>query len=145
MNSRPRSSSCASSPAGSIPPSSRRRDSARPSILLTERSQVPVEVTARPDRRLAAPVEATAYFVVSEALTNVAKYASASHATVSTTCDESSLRVVVADDGIGGADPGRGSGLRGLQDRVAAIGGSLIVESPAGGGTRVVAEIPLPG
>ena len=110
---------------------------------MADRSPVPVEVTSRPDRRLPAPIEATAYFVVSEALTNVAKYAAASHATVIAACDEARLRIVVSDDGIGGADPSGGSGLRGLEDRVAAIGGSLVVDSPAGGGTRVVAEIPL--
>jgi signal transduction histidine kinase len=110
---------------------------------LAERSTVPVEVTARPDRRLPAAVEATAYFVVSEALANVAKYASAGRATVSADCQSDSLRVEVADDGVGGADARGGSGLRGLTDRVAAIGGSLSIDSPAGGGTRVVAEIPL--
>lgn len=110
---------------------------------LAERSTIPVEVTARPDRRLPAAVEATAYFVVSEALANVAKYASARRATVSADCLSGSLRVEVADDGVGDADPHAGSGLRGLADRVAAIGGSLSIDSPTGGGTRIVAEIPL--
>ena len=104
-----------------------------------------MEVTVRPDRRLPAPVEATAYFVVSEALANVAKYASANRATVSAASGASSLRIVVADDGVGGADPGGGTGLRGLQDRVAAIGGSLVVESPIGGGTQVIGGDPAPG
>ena len=90
-----------------------------------------------------AAVEATAYFVVSEALANVAKYASASRATVSADCRGDLLRVEVADDGVGGADARGGSGLRGLGDRVAAIGGSLVVESPIEGGTQVIAEIPL--
>ena len=110
---------------------------------LAERSTVTAAVLARPDRRLSPAVEATAYFVVSEALANVAKYASATRATVSAECPGNSLRVEVADDGVGGADPAGGSGLRGLADRVAALGGSLSVVSPTGGGTRVVAEIPL--
>ena len=112
---------------------------------LAERSTVAATVIALPDRRLSPAVEATAYFVVSEALANVAKYASATSATVSAECPGDSLRIEVADDGVGGADPADGSGLRGLADRVAAIGGSLSVHSPAGGGTRVVAEIPLGG
>ena len=95
-----------------------------------------------PGRRLSAAVESTAYFVVSEALANVAKYAAASSATVAAECPGDTLRVEVADDGIGGADPDRGSGLRGLADRVAALGGDLSVDSPVGGGTRIVAVIP---
>jgi signal transduction histidine kinase len=109
---------------------------------LAARSTVPAAVLSVPDRRLSAGVEATAYFVVSEALANVAKYASATRATVAADCPGDDLRVEVADDGIGGADPAAGSGLRGLADRVAALGGSLVVESPAGGGTRVIATIP---
>jgi signal transduction histidine kinase len=110
---------------------------------LAQRSSVTAAVVALPDRRLSPAVEATAYFVVSEALANVAKYASATRAAVTAECPGDSLRVEVADDGVGGADPARGSGLRGLADRVAALGGSLSVISPPGGGTRVVAEIPL--
>jgi signal transduction histidine kinase len=110
---------------------------------LAERSSVAADVLALPDRRLSPAVEATAYFVVSEALANVAKYASATRATVTAECPGDSLRVEVADDGVGGADPAGGSGLRGLADRVAALGGSLSVVSPMGGGTRVVADIPL--
>jgi signal transduction histidine kinase len=110
---------------------------------LVERSSVAVAVTALPDRRLPPAVEATAYFVVSEALVNVAKYASASKASVTAVCPEDTLYVEVLDDGVGGADPAEGSGLRGLDDRLAALGGTLAVVSPAGGGTRVVAEIPL--
>jgi signal transduction histidine kinase len=109
---------------------------------LTKRSTVPAAVTVLPARRLSPAIEATAYFVVSEALANVAKYAAATSATVAAECPGDSLRVEVADDGIGGADPAGGSGLRGLADRVAAIGGSLTVDSPAGGGTRIVAVIP---
>jgi signal transduction histidine kinase len=110
---------------------------------LADRSTVPTDVTVLPDRRLPRAVEASAYFVVSEALANVAKYASATRATISAECAGTSLRVEVADDGVGGADAGGGSGLRGLADRVTALGGSLSVVSPAGGGTRVVADIPL--
>jgi signal transduction histidine kinase len=110
---------------------------------LSARSAVPADILALPDRRLPPAVEATAYFVVSEALTNVAKYASATRATVTAACPRDTLRVEVADDGVGGADPAEGSGLRGLADRVAALGGRLSVDSPIGGGTRVVAEIPL--
>ncbi len=111
---------------------------------LAARSTVPAEITAMPTRRLSPAVESTAYFVVSEALANVAKYASATHATVSAVCPGDSLRIEIHDDGVGGADPSRGSGLRGLADRVAAIGGILSIDSPAGGGTRLVAELPIP-
>ena len=110
---------------------------------LVERSVVPAAVIATPDRRLAPAVESAGYFVVSEALANVAKYASASRATVSAACIGNSLCIEVTDDGVGGADPAAGSGLRGLADRVAAIGGRLSIDSPVGGGTRVVAEISL--
>jgi signal transduction histidine kinase len=110
---------------------------------LAERSAVPASVETLPDRRLPMAVEATAYFVVSEALANVAKYASATSASVAATCDAATLRVEVADDGVGGADQNRGTGIRGLQDRVAALGGRLTVHSPLGKGTRVTAEIPI--
>ena len=110
---------------------------------LVDRSSVPASLGPIPDRRLSLPVEATAYFVVSEALTNVAKYASASRATVGAACVGDTLRVEIADDGVGGADDSRGTGLRGLRDRVAALGGRLSVESPSGQGTLVVAEIPI--
>ena len=83
------------------------------------------------------------YFVVAESLTNVAKYAQAQRATVTVTRAEDAVRAEVADDGVGGARAGGGSGLRGLADRVAALDGRLAVESPAGGGTVVRAEIPL--
>jgi signal transduction histidine kinase len=81
--------------------------------------------------------------VVAEALANVAKYAQATSATVSVTMDDERLTVGVADDGVGGADPSAGSGLRGLEDRVQAFGGSLRVLSRPGEGTRVLAELPL--
>ena len=90
-------------------------------------------------------VEAAAYFVCAEGLTNVAKYASASRARVSVIARGTHLAVVVEDDGVGGADPARGSGLRGLADRVAILGGTIRVDSDAGRGTRLAAEIPLGG
>jgi signal transduction histidine kinase len=109
---------------------------------LAERTPVPVEVEAD-GTRYPATVEATAYFVIAEALTNVARYASASHAIVRLEADAEELVVEVRDDGRGGADAGRGSGLRGLSDRVAAIGGTLAIESPVGGGTVLRASLPL--
>jgi signal transduction histidine kinase len=111
---------------------------------LAQRIPLPVEIAAAPTGRLPAPVEAAAYFVVSEALTNVARYARATHATVSVTHASSRVRVEVADDGAGGADPAAGSGLRGLADRVAVLDGRLDVESPPGVGTTVRAVIPCP-
>ncbi|MFL5778358.1 MAG: histidine kinase [Chloroflexota bacterium] len=110
---------------------------------LAERSAVPATVRGLPDRRLATAVEATAYFVVSEALANMAKHASATHVSIAADCTPTSLRVEVGDDGVGGADAVRGSGIRGLQDRVAATGGRLWIASPSGQGTLIVAEIPL--
>ena len=109
---------------------------------LADRSSLPVRVRADFDERLPGPIEATAYFVVSESLANVAKYARASGARVALSRCDRMLRVEVTDDGIGGADASRGSGLRGLEDRVAAVRGSFRVETPPGGGTRVLAEIP---
>jgi signal transduction histidine kinase len=109
---------------------------------LASRAPVPVEIEIRADR-LPAPVESAAYFVVSEALTNVAKYADASHAKVAVTRHNGQVLVEVADDGVGGASAESGSGLRGLADRVAALDGTLSVESPRGRGTTLRAEIPL--
>jgi signal transduction histidine kinase len=110
---------------------------------LASRATVPVEVVAAPDQRLPDPVEAAAYFVVSECLANIGKHAQATSATVSVTASDGHLSVVVADDGVGGASLGNGSGIQGLADRVGALSGTLDVESPPGGGTRVVASIPL--
>jgi len=109
---------------------------------LADRSPLPVRIAADFDARLPEAVEGAAYFVVSEALANVAKYAGASAVRVRLSRCNGTLRVEVLDDGVGGADPGRGTGLRGLEDRVAALRGSFAVENPAGGGTRVFAEIP---
>jgi len=105
------------------------------------RLALPVEVLA-PEERLPPPVEAAAYYVVSEALTNVAKYAQASSVGVRVTQLNGHAVVEVADDGIGGADPLNGSGLRGLADRVEALDGRLHVESAPGRGTMIRAEIP---
>jgi signal transduction histidine kinase len=110
---------------------------------LASRMPVPVEVDVSVDR-LPAPAEATAYFVVAEALTNVAKHAHATGATVRAHVEGRILQLQVRDDGVGGASPG-GPGLVGLADRLAVLDGRLRVESPADGGTLVTADIPLPG
>jgi signal transduction histidine kinase len=109
---------------------------------LAGRAPLPVELVSLPLERLPAPIESAAYFVVSEALTNVAKYAQATTAQVEVVRDNGRVTVEVRDDGVGGADPAGGSGLRGLYDRVAALDGRLHVVSPPGGGTVVYAEIP---
>jgi signal transduction histidine kinase len=103
-----------------------------------------VEVVA-PAAKLPAEVEVIVYFLCSEALANVAKHASASGVSMSVTTGDGRVRVEIEDDGLGGADPSGGTGLRGLADRVEAVGGTLDVESPRGGGTRLAAEIPLGG
>jgi signal transduction histidine kinase len=110
---------------------------------LASRMLVPVESDVSVDR-LPAPVEATAYFVVAEALTNVAKHSRAGRAVVTAHVEDGTLRVQVRDDGVGGARP-HGSGLLGLADRLAVLDGQLRVESPADGGTCVAADIPIPG
>jgi signal transduction histidine kinase len=109
---------------------------------LADRSSLPVRVVADFDGRLPEPIEAIAYFVVSESLANIAKYAHASRARVRLSRQNGTLQVEVADDGVGGADASRGTGLRGLEDRVSAVRGTFSVETPPGGGTRVRAEIP---
>jgi len=109
---------------------------------LAARASLEVRVLAVPDERLPAQVETAAYFIVSESLTNAAKHASAAAATVRIGRANGTAVVEVRDDGVGGADPTRGSGLRGLVDRLAALDGALEVDSPAGGGTRVQARIP---
>ena len=108
---------------------------------LASRMPVPVEIDVSVGR-LAPAVEATAYFVVSEALTNVAKHARAAHAAVTARVTDGALEVTVRDDGVGGARPD-GSGLVGLRDRLAVLDGHLRVESPVDGGTLVAADIPL--
>ena len=111
---------------------------------LLARAPVPVEITELPEERLAGPIEAAAYYVVAEAITNVAKYARASYVTVSIRRSNGSATVVVTDDGIGGANPAVGTGLRGLADRLEALDGRLEVDSPTARGTRISAEIPTP-
>jgi PAS domain S-box-containing protein len=110
---------------------------------LAARATFPVELESVPQERLPEQVEAAAFYVVSEALTNTAKYANASFARVSVERSDGRLVVEVADDGVGGADATRGTGLRGLSDRVDALDGSLVVESAPGQGTRLRATIPL--
>ena len=109
---------------------------------LAERSPVPVEILETPSQRLPPPVESATYFVIAEALTNVARYADAEAATVRVKRDNGAIEVEVRDDGVGGADPANGTGLRGLEDRVSALEGRLLVTSPDGVGTTVVARIP---
>ena len=110
---------------------------------LASRAPVPVDVSGVPDGQLDHEVEACAYYVTAEALTNVAKYARASSASVELSLEDDRLRVRVSDDGVGGADPATGTGLRGLRDRVDALDGDLEVDSPPGGGTTVTAEVPV--
>jgi PAS domain S-box-containing protein len=109
---------------------------------LATRSPMPVEFET-PSEELPRPVEAAAYYVIAEALANVIKYADATGVNVRVAREDGRAIVAVSDDGVGGADPEQGSGLSGLADRVEALGGSLTVDSPAGGGTCVTAVIPL--
>jgi signal transduction histidine kinase len=111
---------------------------------LALRAPLPVEVGEAPAQALPEQVELAAYFIVSEALTNVAKHASATHATVTVTSDDGRLVVEVGDDGVGGADIAAGTGLRGLGDRLAAIDGELDIDSKPGHGTTLRASIPCP-
>jgi signal transduction histidine kinase len=108
---------------------------------LSKRCPVPVQVTV-PEQRFAPAAEVAVYYLCAEALTNVAKYAQASQATVKVKRQADVVVVEVRDDGVGGADPARGSGLRGLADRVEALQGRLRIDSPPGAGTRLLAEIP---
>ena len=111
--------------------------------VLARRSAVPVELDVRVDRRLPEWVEVAAYYVLSEALTNAAKHADASVVQVEVEVDDSVLELAIRDDGVGGADPSRGSGLIGLSDRVQALGGGLELASPVGLGTSLLIRIPL--
>ena len=112
---------------------------------LCRRSAVPVELDLRAERRLPDQVEVAAYYVVSEALTNVAKHARASVVQVELDAHDSILQLAIRDDGLGGADPSRGSGLVGLSDRIQALGGTLAVTSPTGGGTTLLIQVPVKG
>jgi PAS domain S-box-containing protein len=110
---------------------------------LARRSLIPVTVDLRADARLPENIEVTAYYVASEALTNATKHAHASEVRITVDVDDRWVMLTVADDGVGGADPARGSGLTGLQDRVAALGGALEVHSEPGAGTVLTAQIPV--
>jgi signal transduction histidine kinase len=110
---------------------------------LARRASIPVEVRLDIERRLPPVVESTAYFTVAEALTNTQRYAGASHAMVHVADTGHGLEIEVSDDGIGGADPGRGTGLRGLGDRMHALGGELQVRDGHDHGTTVSARIPI--
>ncbi|HEY6607378.1 MAG TPA: GAF domain-containing protein, partial [Gaiellaceae bacterium] len=110
---------------------------------LAKRSPIPVKLDVRAEGRMPEPVEVAAYYIVSEALTNAAKHAQASNVQVTLDVRGSMLRIAVHDNGIGGADPTRGSGLLGLKDRAEAIGGTIVLESRHEAGTSLVAELPL--
>ena len=138
---KPRTTRCANSLMGSSRPSSRTGVWMRQCGRLPRRTSIPVEIGIPVDR-LPGVVEATAYFVVAEALTNVAKHAHAQRAAVSARLDDGTLELEVRDDGVGGARAD-GSGLVGLSDRLTALDGSLRVESPPGGGTLIAASIPV--
>jgi GAF domain-containing protein len=110
---------------------------------LTRRSAIPVELQAVVEQRLPEPIEVAAYFVASEALANAAKHAEASSIELSLTTSNGSLLLSIRDDGVGGADPTRGSGLVGLTDRVEALGGAIDIESTPGAGTSLLVTLPL--
>ena len=111
--------------------------------VLAARATVPVDLECALARRLPPAVEIAAYYVVAESLTNIARHAGATRATVALRCDAEALVVEVGDDGSGGADPEGGSGLHGLRDRIDALDGSVSVSSERGRGTTVSARIPL--
>jgi signal transduction histidine kinase len=110
---------------------------------LAGRSGVPVELDVRAETRLPGSVEVAAYYVISEALTNAAKHAQASSVHVVVEAGDRVLAISIRDDGSGGADPTHGSGLRGLADRVDALGGTIEVTSPAGKGTSLLVKLPF--
>jgi PAS domain S-box-containing protein len=110
---------------------------------LARRSAIPIDLHTTTDVRLPEPVEVAVYYVASEALANAAKYAQASSIEVSLATSDGSLLLSICDDGVGGAEPGGGSGLVGLQDRIEALGGTIMINSPAGGGTSILVTLPL--
>ncbi len=110
---------------------------------LARRCAVPVDLEVATDARFPEPAEIAAYYVASEALANAMKHAQASHVEISLAAHDGSLLLSVRDDGVGGADPARGSGLAGLADRVEALGGSIGVRSAAGAGTQITVDLPL--
>jgi signal transduction histidine kinase len=112
---------------------------------LARRSAVPVKLDLAVDERLGDQIEVGAYYVVSEALTNAAKHSQASEVAVSAQARDGLLELTIDDNGVGGADPARGSGLTGLADRVAALGGTIAIASPPDSGTSVRVELPVVG
>jgi signal transduction histidine kinase len=110
---------------------------------LTRRAALPVTLDIDVGERLPESVEVAAYYVVSEGLANAAKHANASGAEVELKVGQTALRVGIRDDGIGGADPARGSGILGLRDRAEALGGTMVLASPPGEGTDLVVELPI--
>ncbi len=138
-----RSRSCATWPAGFTPPCSPSAGSTPRSSRSPLARRCPVELEVDLPERLPLAVETAAYFVVAESITNVAKYAQATHARVVVRREGEDAVVAVIDDGVGGADPDGGSGLRGLADRVGSLDGTLAVISPRGEGTEVRARFPL--
>jgi signal transduction histidine kinase len=112
---------------------------------LARGSAVPVDLNLRAERRLPEHVEVAAYYVVSEALTNAVKHAQASVVHVELDAHDAILQLAIRDDGVGGANPERGSGLVGLSDRIEALGGTLEVTSPTGNGTTLLVEVPVEG
>jgi len=117
----------------------------RPALLsIAARSATPVEIHCTFDERLPAPHEAALYFTASEAIANAAKNAEASQVVVVVARDGDRVSIEIRDDGVGGVDPSRGTGVRGLADRIEALGGSLAVSSAPGAGTTIRALVPLP-
>jgi len=110
---------------------------------LARRAPIQVDLHVPPDRRFPEPIETAVYYVVSEALANATKHSLASGVSIDIVCDAGEVRATVADDGVGGAVLGHGSGLIGLVDRVESLGGRLALASPLGGGTTVSIELPL--
>jgi signal transduction histidine kinase len=110
---------------------------------LARRAAIPAELGGVIEHRLPEPIEVAAYYVVSEALTNAAKHANASHVDIEASARDGSLRLSIRDDGVGGAEPAGGSGLVGIRDRVEALGGSIEITSPPRHGTHIVVRFPL--
>ena len=110
---------------------------------LARKSSVAVTLDVDVPKRLPESVEIAVYYVVSESLANIAKHSNASEVSVSVAVDDGRARATIADDGVGGAEVSRGSGLVGLVDRVEALGGHLALDSPPGAGTRISIELPL--
>ena len=130
--------------SGGIHPAILTEAGLRPALQsLARRSIVPVELNVQTGERMPEQAEVAAYYVVSEMLTNAARHACASAVTVTASVSGDMLQLRVADDGVGGADPARGSGLVGLKDRVEALGGTFSVHSPPGGSTTVHSRLPV--